>query len=200
MRIIFLPAAVVLGLAACEQNAPSPVPIEGVIELSDQFTGDFDLVDVNGARVTDEDFEGKVMLVYFGFTHCPDVCPTDVGVMSAALNELGGDADDVAPVFISVDPERDTPQALKDYFAFDKRIIGLTGAPEAAQAARNAFKVYAEKQPLPDSALEYTVQHSRFFFITDRAGQPKLALVGGATPQELAELLRRSVADGSQRQ
>ncbi len=188
-------ALVFLFAAACGQEADpaAAVPTEGVVALSDQFSGEFALVDKNGDPVVDEDFEGKVMLVYFGFTNCPDICPTDVGVMSAALNELGDEADEVAPVFISVDPERDTPQAMADYFAFDERIIPLTGSVDAAKAARNGFKLFAQKQPLPDSALEYTVQHQQAFFITDRAGQPKTAKMGGATPTELAALLRREI-------
>ena len=179
--------------AGCAGENTTAIPTQGVVALSDQFTGDFDLVDKTGARKTDEDFEGKVMLVYFGFTHCPDVCPGDVNVMSAALNELGDEAGEVAPVFISVDPERDTPEALTDYFAFDERIVPLTGSVSAAEAARNAFKLVAQKEPLPDSALEYTVNHGRFFYITDRFGQPEYAIVGGVSPQELAALLRRNI-------
>ncbi|MBT8473304.1 MAG: SCO family protein [Marinicaulis sp.] len=181
--------------ASCERETSSSnlIPIDGVIRLSDQFTGNFALTDKNGAAVDDEDFEGKVMLVYFGFTHCPDVCPGDVGVMSATLNALGDDAGEVAPIFISVDPARDTPQALSDYFAFDERITALTGDEDAAKAARDGFKVYANIEPLPDSALEYTVNHQRMFFVTDRAGQPQIAITGGIGPDELTQLLRRQI-------
>ena len=194
LRHAFLGAALLAVVACAGEENPQPiVPVDGVITLSDQFTGDFDLIDKTGAARADEDFEGRVMLVYFGFTHCPDVCPGDVGVMSAALNELGADADAVAPVFISVDPERDTPEALDDYFAFDDRIIPLTGSADAAKAAREGFKQYARIEPLPDSALEYTVNHGRFFYVTDRNGQPRYALTGGVGPQELAALLRRSI-------
>lgn len=185
-----------LVLAGCsnDDSVRGVVPIDGVIRLSEQFTGDFDLIDKTGAVRTDEDFEGQVMLVYFGFTHCPDVCPGDVGVISAALNELGEEADRIAPVFISVDPERDTPEALTDYFAFDERIIPLTGSVEAADAARASFKQYARKVELPDSALKYTIDHGRFFYIADKTGQPTHALTGGAGPAELAALLRQVIA------
>ena len=186
-------AALLLGLAACGQGAVTPVPTGIEIELSEQFTGDFALIGDDGEPVADEDFEGKLMLVYFGFTHCPDVCPGDVGVMSAALNELGDKAEEIAPIFISVDPERDTPEALREYFAFDERIVALTGAPEAVETARNGFKVFAQKVPLPDSALEYTVEHQRFFFVADRTGQPRIGMIGGLSPQELAEVLRRKI-------
>jgi len=184
-------AGVIMALAACSGQPNAPLPNEGVIALSDQFTGDFALVDKTGAPARDEDFEGRVMLVYFGYTHCPDVCPGDINVMSAALNELGDKAGEIAPVFISVDPERDTPEALEKYFAFDERLIPLTGSAEAAAAARASFKVVASKEILPDSALGYTVNHMRFFFVTDRQGQPQYALRGGASPEETAVLLRR---------
>jgi len=199
MRRAILSFAAILALSACgSQESGAPIPTEGVVALSDQFTGEFTLIDKNGASVTDEDFEGKVMLVYFGFTSCPDICPTDINVMSAALNELGDKADDVAPVFISVDPERDTPEALKDYFAFDERLIPLTGSPEAAEAARlGGFKVFAQRRELPDSALEYTMEHQQAFFITDRAGRPQIAVLGGSNPQDLAALLRREISKKS---
>lgn len=189
-------ALVMLVLAGCSgAEDTDKIPTQGVVALSEQFTGDFALIDKTGAPVVDEDFEGKVMLVYFGFTHCPDVCPGDIGVISATLNELGKKADDVAPVFISVDPERDTPQVLTDYFGFDDRIVALTGDLDASAAARSAFKVVAQKESLPDSALKYTVNHTRFFYIADRLGQPKYGVLGGVSPVELTALLRRSIAE-----
>lgn len=193
-RFAALAATAAVLLAGCGQQAGAPqAPLQGEIDLSDQFTGEFSLIDKNGAAVSKSDFAGKIMLVYFGFTHCPDVCPGDVGVMSASLNELGEDADQVAPVFISVDPERDTPETLSDYFAFDERIIALTGDMEASRDAQASFKVIAQKQPLPDSALVYTIDHTRFYYIVDRSGQPRKAVVGGVNPQELAGVLRRSI-------
>lgn len=194
-RIVLAGLTALSLLAACGREAAYEAPIEGAAPLSAAFTGEFDLIDKNGAPVRDEDFEGKVMLVYFGFTNCPDICPGDIAVMSAALNELGGKASEIAPIFISVDPERDTPEALKQYFAFDERLIPLTGSVEAAAEAKAAFKLYAKKETLPGSALGYTVNHQQTFFITDRKGQPRIAKMGGSNPQELAELLRRSIRD-----
>ena len=146
MRRFFVSIAAVFAVSACgSEEASGPVPTEGVVALSDQFTGDFELIDKNGEAVTDEDFEGKVMLVYFGFTHCPDVCPGDINVMSAALNALGNEAGEVAPVFISVDPERDTVKAMAEYVGyFHPAIRGWTG-PEAqiARAAEGVPIVHA---------------------------------------------------------
>lgn len=193
-RFALWAAIAAVGLAGCGREASQPAgPIKGEIELSDQFTGVFDLIDQNENQVSQESFAGKLMLVYFGFTHCPDVCPGDIGVISAALNELGEDGEEIAPVFISVDPERDTPKALRDYFGFDERIVALTGDMEASRAAQASFKVIAQKQPLPDSALVYTIDHTRFYYIADRTGQPRTAVIGGVSPQELADVLRRSL-------
>lgn len=195
MRI--LPAAIkalgALALVSCGQGTSAPDLSEGVVELSDQFSSEFNLLDQDGRAVSDRDFRGKVMIVYFGYANCPDVCPGDVGVLSAALNALGNEAGEVAPIFITVDPERDTPEALKVYLSFDERIIGLSGAPEAAAAARQSFKLYARKQPQPDSALGYTVDHGRFFYIVDRSGRPVYAILGGAGAQDVAAILRRSI-------
>ena len=194
---LFASLFALLALAGCGPEQTSALPPEGVIRLSEQFTGDFSLTGADGDTVTDQDFAGKVMLVYFGFTHCPDVCPGDVGVMSAALNELGPDAEKVAAVFISVDPERDTPDVLKDYLSFEPRIMGLSGEVEAVEAAWKAYKVFAQKVPMPESALEYTINHTRFFYVADRSGQPQYGVKGGVSPQELAAVLRRSISEKS---
>ena len=190
-------AVAILALSAinaCGNEASQNAPVPGVIALSDAFTGEFALTDQHGAPISDEDLKGKVMLVYFGFTNCPDVCPGDVGVMSAALNALGEEAAQIAPIFISVDPARDTPAALKSYFGFDDRIIALTGDESASKTARAGFNVYAAIEELPDSALGYTVNHLRMFFVTNRDGQPVLAIPGAmATPESLADLLRRNI-------
>jgi protein SCO1/2 len=186
--------ALAMTIAACGREPAVEVPADAVVRLSDQFSGDFALVDYNGHPVTDEDFHGKNAVVYFGFATCPDVCPMALGTLSAALNELTpSQRAKLTPIFITIDPERDTPEALKSYLAFDDRIIGLTGAPEAAAAARRSFKVYARKEPLADSALGYTTNHSSLFYLVDRQGQPQLALHDTLTAQQLAEMLRRTI-------
>ncbi|MEQ8935749.1 MAG: SCO family protein, partial [Amphiplicatus sp.] len=185
---------VLVSLAACARSESVEVPPDAVVRLSEQFSSDFALVDQNGQPRTDEDFRGKVALVYFGFATCPDVCPLALGTLSAALNELTDkERAEIVPLFITVDPERDTPEALKDYLAFNDSIIGLTGSPAAAQAARTSFKVYARQQRLPDSALGYTMDHTSLFYLVDRKGQPQLAIHDTVTPQELAEVLRRGI-------
>lgn len=189
-----LSLAFLLAFSACSKAPTVEVPNDGVIRLSDQFSSDFALVDRKGRAVADEDFRGKVMIVYFGFANCPDVCPLALGALSAALNDLGEkERDEVAPLFITVDPERDTPEALDAYLSFDERIIGLTGTPEAAAAARQSFKVYARRVAQPDSALGYTMDHTSLFYLVDREGRVKLALQDSLTAQQLAEMLRRAI-------
>lgn len=182
-------------LAACARAPEAEVPADAVIELSDQFSSDFSLVDMNGAPVSSADFRGRVMVVYFGFTTCPDVCPLALSRLSAALNALSkAERAELAALFITVDPARDTPEALKAYLAFDDRILGLTGDQAAVDAARRSFKVYARRRELPDSALGYTMDHSSLYYLVDRAGRPRLALHDFLTPDQLAVMLRRSIA------
>ncbi|MEZ5896327.1 MAG: SCO family protein [Parvularculaceae bacterium] len=170
------------------------VPAEALIELSSQFSADFALIDQDGAPLSDDDLRGKVLLVYFGFASCPDVCPLALGRLSGALNELtDAERAEIAPLFITVDPDRDTPEAMKSFLSFDDRIIGLTGDRAAVEAAKASFKVYAQAQPLADSALGYTVQHTSLFYLVDRSGQPRFAIQDTLTPQELAEMLRRAI-------
>lgn len=183
-----------LFLAACGAKPPVEVPRDAVVKLSASFSSDFELVDMNGAKAADENFRGKVMTVYFGFATCPDVCPMALSRLSQALALLSEtERDQIAPVFITVDPERDTPEALKAYLAFDERLIGLTGSREAVEHARASFKVYAKKAPLPGSALGYTMDHSSLFYLVDRDGGVRLALHDSLSPAELAEMLRRSI-------
>lgn len=183
-------------LAACARAPEAEVPADAVVKLSDQFSSDFSLVDMNGAPASSADFRGKVMVVYFGFTTCPDVCPLALSRLSAALNELSeAEQAELAPLFISVDPARDTPEAVKAYLAFDDRILGLTGDQAAVDAARQSFKVYARRRDLPDSALGYTMDHASLYYLVDRAGRPRLALHDSLTPDELSVMLRRSIAE-----
>jgi protein SCO1/2 len=131
--------------------------------------GPFSLIDTDGKRVTDRDFRGKLMLVFFGYTHCPDVCPTELQTMAEVLDKLGADASALAPVFISVDPARDTPEVLAAYVkAFSPRITGLTGSLDEAASAAKAYRVYFRKAGGgPD---DYTVDHSAFVYLMDRDG------------------------------
>ncbi|MEM0927729.1 MAG: SCO family protein [Pseudomonadota bacterium] len=176
-----------LTLAACGDSGPVP----GEITLTDAFVADFDLVDHNGEAASDERFEGKPMLIYFGFTHCPDVCPASLSVMTASLDALGSKADQIQPLFITVDPERDTPEALRQHLSFDDRILGLTGEAEALETARKNLRMFAAKVPLDDSALGYTMDHQSLFFLIDRQGNAVRAFDDGMDPRVLARAVER---------
>jgi cytochrome oxidase Cu insertion factor (SCO1/SenC/PrrC family) len=132
--------------------------------------GPFALIDQNGARRTDADFRGQFMLIYFGFTYCPDVCPTDLQQMGMAVDQLGPAGDAVQPIFITVDPERDTPEHLKDYVAmFHPRFVGLTGDASAIKEAARAYRTYYAKVDFGKS--DYTVDHSAFIYLMGRNGE-----------------------------
>jgi protein SCO1/2 len=132
---------------------------------------EFALIDHTGKAVTNEDFPGRWQLVFFGFTYCPDVCPTTLATVSAVLEELGEDAEQVAPLFVTVDPERDTPPVMAEYLAnFDPRIVGLTGSPEQIKEAAKAFRVYYAKVDKDDLPGGYTMDHSAFLYLMDPDG------------------------------
>jgi protein SCO1/2 len=132
--------------------------------------GPFRLLDHNGRVVTDANFKGHPFLVFFGFTHCPDICPTALFEMSEVLKRLGPDAEQTAALFISVDPERDTPEKLKDYVSsFHPRILGLTGTPAEIEAVAKAYRAYAKKVPLEGG--DYTIDHSAIVYLMDKEGR-----------------------------
>ena len=154
----------------------------------------FTLTDQDGKQVTERDFRGKAMLVFFGFTNCPDVCPLTLQKIADTLALAPELTKKLTPVFISVDPERDAPAKMKAYAAyFSPEIRALSGTPEQTAAAIAAFKVYAKKVPLPDSALGYTMDHSSLIYLYDADG----AFVTGWDPsiasEKLAEELKRNV-------
>ncbi|MEM9838409.1 MAG: SCO family protein [Pseudomonadota bacterium] len=183
-----LPLALIASvcLAACGQERPIP----GEITLNEAFVADFDLIDVNGEQATDERFEGKPMLIYYGFTSCPDVCPVALSVLAATLDQLGSDADKLQPLFITVDPERDTPERLGQHLAFAPEILGLTGSVEAIEDAKAKMRVFAKKVPLPNSEAEYTVDHQSMFFLTDAEGTPIRAFDDTTDPETFAQRLK----------
>lgn len=128
--------------------------------------GDWTLVDGTGMVRTSSDFRGQYQLVYFGFTHCPDICPTSLLLIDAALTALGSKADKVTPIFITLDPERDSPEAVGQYVShFNPRMVGLSGSPEQVARAAEAYKVYYRKVEDPQSAMGYVVDHSGFIYL-----------------------------------
>jgi protein SCO1/2 len=132
--------------------------------------GPFHLIDQDGQPFSDQDLKGKTFLVFFGFTHCPDVCPTTLFDMSEIMRNLGPEADRTAALFISVDPERDTAEAMKDYMSsFDPHVRGLTGNAEALAAVAKAYRVYYKKVPLDGG--DYTMDHTAIVYLMDKEGR-----------------------------
>jgi protein SCO1/2 len=151
--------------------------------------GPFQLTDQTGRTVTEKNLLGHPTLVLFGFTHCPDVCPTELFEMSEVLRAMGGDADGVNAYFISVDPERDTAAAMKDYLSsFDPHLKGLTGDPDAVAKAISAYRVYAKKVPLPDG--DYTMDHTALIYLMDRDGKFVAPFNLKRKPEEAADDLK----------
>lgn len=192
---IVMSALASLALCACSDRAamePDADIPTSAIALSDQFASDFALMGKNGRPVSDEDLKGMVSLIYFGFATCPDVCPMALGRMSAALDLLTEEERArVRLLFITVDPDRDTPEKLASLLAFDPRIEGLTGDRAAIDAAKASFKVYAEPEPSPDPEIGYVMNHTSLIYLVDANLTPLFAIQDAATPAELAALVRR---------
>jgi cytochrome oxidase Cu insertion factor (SCO1/SenC/PrrC family) len=132
--------------------------------------GPFSLTDQDGVVRSEKDYRGKYLLVFFGYTYCPDVCPTTLAVMKAALEMMGSRADRVVPLFITVDPKRDTPAKLKAYLSsFGARFVGLTGDDAAIASAAKAYRVYYKIRP-PENGADYTVDHSGVVYLMDGNG------------------------------
>ena len=152
--------------------------------------GPFRLEDQNGKPISDQDMKGRPFLVFFGFTHCPDICPTTLFEISQVLAKLGPDADRAGALFITVDPERDTPAVMKDYLSnFDPHLRGLTGDPAAVNAAIKAYRVYAKKVPLDNG--DYTMDHTAVVYLMDKDGHFVAPFNLKRTPEASAADLRR---------
>jgi protein SCO1/2 len=152
--------------------------------------GPFQLTDQSGATFTEKDLQGRPTLIFFGFTHCPDVCPTSLFEISEILRAMGKDADRVNALFISVDPERDTAAAMKDYLSsFDPHLKGLTGDPAAVQKVITEYRVYARKVPLKDG--DYTMDHTALIYLMDRDGRFVAPFNLKRKPEEAASDLKR---------
>jgi cytochrome oxidase Cu insertion factor (SCO1/SenC/PrrC family) len=156
--------------------------------------GPFSLVDQDGKRRTDADFRGRLMLVNFGFTNCPDICPLGMALMAETLDRLGPDADKLQPIFITVDPARDTAPVLKDYIAhFSDRIVGLTGSKEEIAAAAKAYRVYYKVHGDPATNPNYGVDHSGFLYLMSRDGKFITHFMHDTPSDRVAETIRKSL-------
>lgn len=152
--------------------------------------GPFSLIDQNGKTRTDADFRGRYMLIYFGYSNCPDVCPVSLGVIADAVERLGAKANRVAPIFITVDPERDTPSILKQYLAvFSPRLVGLTGTPKAIRQVTNEYRVFVTRHATQGSS--YAVDHSNIIYLMGPDGKFIADYDETLGPDGLAAALRK---------
>lgn len=156
--------------------------------------GPFTLTDHTGKRVTDKDYRGQEMLVFFGFTSCPDICPAAMQLVSAALDKLGPKAERVTPIFITVDPQRDTPERLAEFVDhFNPRIVGLTGTPEETAAAAKAYRVYYKKVEDNDAPDDYTMDHTSIMYLMDQNGEFITHFSPTTTPDEMAARIAKTL-------
>jgi len=191
-RTLLVLGAFVAGLVLCfgvvllvtgQASSPVKLPVAAI-------GGPFQLVDQDGRAVSDKDFRGKPFLVFFGFTHCPDVCPTTLFEVSEVMRRLGPDADRTAALFITVDPERDTPEKLKDYLSsFDPHLRGITGAPDKVAAVAKEYRVYFKK--VPTDGADYTMDHTAIVYLMGKDGHFIAPFSLRRTPEAAADDLRR---------
>lgn len=166
--------AVASGWMLWSPTAPEPSAaalMDAVMWNKEQIGGPFALIDQDGSPRTDADFRGKVLLVYFGYTYCTDICPTDLQAISTAIDKLGPAGESVQPLFITVDPEHDTPDAIKLYVAlFHPRLVGLTGTAKQVKTVARAYKVYYAKNEQSKKS-DPVIDHSGFVFLVGRDGK-----------------------------
>jgi cytochrome oxidase Cu insertion factor (SCO1/SenC/PrrC family) len=164
--------------------------IEALLEGREPIGGPFDLIDHGGQRRTDADFRGKLVLIYFGYTHCPDVCPTELQTLSLALDMLGTAGEAVQPLFITVDPQRDTPSHLAEYVtAFHPRLVALTGQDSAVRKVALAYKVYYARSGAARGG-DYAVDHTGFIYLLGKDGRYLGFLPPASPPEQIVEAVR----------
>jgi len=191
-----------LGMAAYAVKELRERPIEGAgWDTSSEgapIGGAFELTDHTGTRVTQADYAGKYLLVFFGFTHCPDVCPRAMDQFAGAMAALGDDAALVQPILITVDPERDTPQVLADYVTpFDANIVGLTGTPDEIAAVETLYRAYARKVETGEGEGDYTMDHSAIIYLMGPDGGFLTLFDGSDTPDAMAAEIAAAIDEHS---
>ena len=172
VRLMLVLGAFLAGLVLCGAIillATGPLSTQNGPQIA-AVGGPFRLVNQNEQTVTDQDFKGRPFLVFFGFTHCPEICPTTLFEVSEIIRNLGPDGDRVRAIFITIDPERDTPAALKEYLSsFDPRLSGLTGDPDAIAAVAKSYRAFYRKVPLEQGG--YTMDHTAIVYLMDKQGR-----------------------------
>ena len=186
--VLVLAIGVWLGLRT---DPPAGPAMLGGVASAVKVGGPFELTDHHGNAVTNADFHGRYMLIFFGYTFCPDVCPTELGNLSVALDELGDDADQVAAAMITIDPTRDTPAVLADYVSlFHERFVGLTGTQRQIEQVAKDFRVFYRQVDDPNYSY-YLMDHSSFTYLMNPDGEFVTMFRYGTDPAQIAETIRR---------
>lgn len=186
----FLTAMVAVLLSACSPSTEEP-SLFGTDITGADFATDFKLTDHHGETRQLSDYQGKVVALFFGFTHCPDICPTTMADLAAAMKLMGKNSDHVQVLFVTVDPERDTQAVLSEFVpSFDSRFVGLTGTTEEIERTAQTFKIFYAKQQEPGQS-GYSFDHSAGVYVYDKKGKIRIYLKYGQKPQEIAHDLSR---------
>lgn len=194
-RRFALAALAALSLAACQKSGPDKLAFQGIDLTGAEYARTLNLTDQDGRARSLADFKGKVLVVFFGYTQCPDVCPTTMAEVAEVKRSLGADGDKVQGIFVTVDPERDTGQLLKAYMAsFDPSFVALRGSAEQTQAAAKEFKVFYAKVP-GKTAESYTMDHTAASFIFDTEGRVRVYARYGAGAEPLVHDIKLLLAE-----
>jgi cytochrome oxidase Cu insertion factor (SCO1/SenC/PrrC family) len=181
------------GLAAAEEQPSAAQMMDDLMYGRGTVGGPFTLTDPTGKPRSDSEFRGRLMIVYFGYTYCPDVCPADLMAITQALDALGPAAEGVQPVFITVDPERDT-RVLGEYVAaFHRSLVGLTGSPEEIRKVANAYKAFYVKVP-DERSGDYSIDHTGVIYLMGRNGEYLGFMPPQTNSERLTEILRKYLA------
>lgn len=187
LKMITAILAALLLLSACGQ----PYTFRGGTVEPAVEASDFTLTDMRGQPFRLSEHRGKIVMLFFGFTNCPDICPTAMSDLAKLRRELGGDAEQVVGVFVTLDRERDTPERLQRYLGgFDKTFYGLTGTPEQLAQVEKAYGVTSIRRELPDSAIKYTIDHSTFIYAIDKTGKLRVLFPHGSTVDDMLSDVR----------
>lgn len=193
--VLLMVLVTVAGIAmTSRQTPPATMPAAGQAAGIEGLGGSWSLTNHHGQGVTDRDYSGKFRLMFFGFTYCPDVCPTELKRLTLILEALGDEAAQITPLFVTIDPERDTPQILKEYLArFDERFIGLTGSVKQIEHMEDIYKVYAAKAA-DESQTEYSMNHSALVYLIGPDDKVLQVFHSKDSPQYITDTIRAALS------
>jgi len=192
--LVIIASMLCCGSAAAAEQPSAAQMMDDLMYGRGRVGGPFTLTDQTGKQRSDTDFRGKLMIVYFGYTYCPDVCPTDLMAITQALDALGPAAEGVQPVFITIDPERDT-KLLTDYVAaFHRSLVGLTGPPDEIRKVANSYKAFYLKVQ-DERSRDYSIDHAGVIYLIGRNGEYLGFMPPQTNPDRLTEVLRKNLAN-----